>query len=108
MRFAYAAALLVSLAGMLTIDRRYRLVVFAADRRVAVRGVVTVLVGVAFFLLWDWFGVGLGIFFVGEGSYQSGLLVAPEIPVEEVGFLLLLCHLTLVLAAGAERVLGTR
>jgi lycopene cyclase domain-containing protein len=104
MRVAYGALLAVSLAGMLVLDRRYRLAVFAAPRRAA----LVLALGVAFFLAWDAAGVGLGIFFVGDGPYQSGLRVAPEIPVEEVGFLLLLCHLALVLPIAAGRVLARR
>lgn len=104
MSAAYGAALLASLAGMLVIDRRWRLVVFAAPTRAA----VVLAIGVAFFLAWDLAGIGLGIFFVGDGPWQSGLHLAPELPVEEVGFLLLLCHLSLVLAATAERLLAVR
>lgn len=104
MRVAYGAALAVSLAGMLVLDRRYRLAVFAAPWR----ALLVLAAGVAFFLAWDAAGVGLGIFFVGDGPYQSGLMIAPEIPVEEVGFLLLLCHLALVLPIAAGRLLARR
>lgn len=103
MRFAYAAALAVSLAGMLTVDRRWRLVLFARTPGAWWRGLAAVALGVAFFLVWDLAGTRLGIFFVGPGDYQSGVLVAPEIPLEEVGFLTLLCHLSLVLAAAVQR-----
>ncbi len=103
MRFAYGAALAVSLAGMLTVDRRWRLVLFARERGAMRRGLAAIAIGVAFFLVWDAAGVGLGIFFVGPGDYQSGWQVAPEIPVEEVGFLTLLSHLSLVLVAAAQR-----
>lgn len=104
MRWAYGAALAVSLAGLLVLDRRHRLAVFAAPRR----AVPVLAIGVAFFLAWDAAGVGLGIFFVGDGPYQSGLRVAPQIPVEEVGFLLLLCHLALIVPIAAGRVLARR
>lgn len=104
MRFAYGAALVVSLAGMLVIDRRLRLVWFAAPRRAALVGAV----GLVFFLAWDLTGVRTGVFFVGDGPYQSGLHVAPEVPVEELGFLLLLGQVTMCLAAAAERVVAAR
>ncbi|MDO8106302.1 lycopene cyclase domain-containing protein [Isoptericola sp. b441] len=104
MRFAYAAVLLVSIAGMLVLDRRHRLVVFAAP----LRALAVLTIGVGFFLVWDLAGIGLRIFFVGDGPYQSGVRLAPELPIEEVGFLLLLCHLALVLAAVAERVRRAR
>jgi len=104
MRFAYGAALLVSLAGMLVLDRRFRLAWFAAPRRAA----LVLGLGLAFFLVWDVAGIGAGVFFVGDGPYQSGLRVAPEVPVEELGFLLLLGQTTLCLAAAVERALAAR
>jgi lycopene cyclase domain-containing protein len=104
MRFAYGAALLVALAGMLVLDRRFRLAWFAAPRRAA----LVLGVGLAFFLVWDVSGIGTGVFFVGDGPYQSGLRVAPEVPVEELGFLLLLGQTTLCLAAAVERLLAVR
>ncbi|MCV2393028.1 lycopene cyclase domain-containing protein [Actinotalea sp. M2MS4P-6] len=104
MTLAYPAALVLSLAGMLVVDRRWRLVLFRRAPHAARRGLGALAVGVAFFLLWDLAGIRLGIFFVGDGAYQSGLLLAPDLPVEEVGFLLLLSHLSLVLAAVAERI----
>jgi lycopene cyclase domain-containing protein len=55
---------------------------------------VTVL-GVAFFLVWDAVGVGLHIFFRGDLALLTGMQLAPDIPVEELLFLLLLCYLTM-------------
>ena len=99
MRFAYAAALLVSLSGMAVLDRRYRLFVGAAPRRAA----VVLVAGVAFFLLWDLAGIALGVFFRGTTPYMTGWLIAPELPVEEVLFLVLLCWLTMNVHAAAAR-----
>ncbi len=80
-------------------DRRWRLVLFADARRAG----VALVIGVLFFLAWDAAGIAAGVFHVGDGPWQSGVRIAPEIPIEEVGFLLLLCHLALVLAAVGER-----
>jgi lycopene cyclase domain-containing protein len=52
-------------------------------------------VGVLFFLVWDIAGVGLGVFFRGETSFMTGIQIAPEVPLEEVFFLTLLCYLTM-------------
>jgi len=93
MTFAYLAALLVSIAGLGTLDFRYRVAVFAQP----LRTVATVGVAVVFFLLWDLMGVGLGIFFIGDSPYVSGVVIAPEVPVEEVFFLILLAYQTLLL-----------
>ena len=98
--FAYVAALAVSLAGMVVLDRKFRLF-FWRDAR---RATIVLVAGVLFFLLWDLAGIGLGIFFRGAGSeLMTGLLLAPELPVEEVLFLTLLCYLTMnVYSAAGE------
>lgn len=93
MQWAYLAGLVVSLAGLGTLDWRYRVALFAEP----VRTVVTLVLSVVVFLVWDFIGVGLGIFFIGDTEYLSGLTIAPEVPVEEVFFLTLLTYQTLLL-----------
>ena len=51
-------------------------------------------IGVGFFLVWDAAGIGLGIFFRGDPSLLVGVQLAPELPLEELFFLTLLCYLT--------------
>ena len=101
MSFAYLAVLLVSAAGVLLLDRRYRLFCWQDPARAA----VVLALGTVFFLLWDLAGIGLGVFFHGSGHYMTGLMLAPELPVEEFVFLLFLCELTMVLVLGAQRIL---
>ena len=91
MGILYLAALLVSLGGMVVLDRRFRLFFF--DR--PGRATIVLVVGVAFFLVWDLLGIGLGIFFRGETAFMTGILLAPELPLEELFFLTLLCYLTM-------------
>lgn len=91
MGILYLAALLVSLTGMVVLDRRFRLFFWRDARRAG----IVLAVGVLFFLVWDFAGVGGGIFFRGETSFMTGLQIAPEIPLEEVFFLTLLCYLTM-------------
>ncbi|GAB2976985.1 lycopene cyclase domain-containing protein [Frigoribacterium salinisoli] len=102
--FVYLAALLFSIFGMATLDRRFTLFVF----RDPARGAVTLLVGVVFFVVWDLVGIDLGIFFRGETSFMTGWQLYPELPVEEVFFLVLLCWLTMNVHAGARLVLARR
>jgi len=102
MSFVYLAVLLFSAAGVLIVDRRYRLFCWAEPAR----AVAVLVAGTAFFLAWDLAGIGLGVFFHGAGSYMTGLMLAPELPVEELVFLAFLCELTMVLALGAQRLLG--
>jgi lycopene cyclase domain-containing protein len=91
MSFLYLIALAVALAGMVVLDARLRLFFW----RGAVRAAVVLVVGLAFFLVWDLQGIRLGIFFRGETSFMTGWQWAPQLPVEEPFFLLLLCYLTM-------------
>lgn len=99
MTFAYLAALLVSIAGLGFLDWRYRVAVCAQPRR----ALATLGIGVAVFLAWDIAGVGLGIFFRGDAGYMTGVLLAPEVPLEELFFLILLNYQTLLLWRALER-----
>lgn len=100
----YLLGLLVSIAGLVGLDARFRLFLFAAP----VRALAVLAVGVAGFLLWDIIGISAGIFFEGNRSLLVGLDLAPQLPVEEVAFLVLLCETAMVAAAGAARVLAKR
>ena len=100
----YLVALLISLFGMVMLDRRFRLFFFADARRAA----IVLGIGVAFFLAWDLVGIGTGVFFRGETPFMTGVQIAPELPVEEVFFLTLLCYLTMNVVAGVERMLQQR
>jgi lycopene cyclase domain-containing protein len=102
MGLIYLGALLVSLTGMVTLDRRFRLY-FWADAR---RATIVTIAGLVFFVVWDLFGIGLGIFFRGETDFMTGLQVAPELPVEELFFLTLLVYVTMNLYGAATRLFG--
>ncbi|MGJ9424475.1 lycopene cyclase domain-containing protein [Nesterenkonia halotolerans] len=104
MSYLYLTGLLLAAACMLLIDRRFRLFFFR-DPRVA--AVVTV-IGVVFFLLWDFAGIGIGIFLVGHSAYMTGIMLAPEMPLEEPVFLAFLSLCTMILYTGAARLLDAR
>ena len=91
MPFLYLLALLTALTGMIVLDRRFRLFFWRSPKRAA----AVLLIGLAFFLLWDLQGIRLHIFFRGETSFMTGWQFAPELPIEEPFFLLLLCYLTM-------------
>lgn len=90
--FAYLAALLVSLGGLAALDRAHRLAFWVDWRRTA----LCLGIGVVGFLLWDGAGLALGIFARGDSPHMTGLLLAPELPVEEALFLTLLCYVALL------------
>ncbi len=104
MGILYLVALVIALFGMVMLDRRFTLF-FSVDAR---RAAIVLVTGVLFFLVWDLFGIGLGIFFRGETAFMTGLQVAPELPLEEIFFLTLLCYLTMNLFAAVSRVIGLR
>jgi lycopene cyclase domain-containing protein len=91
MQFLYLVALFIALAGMVVLDLRFALFF----RRGPVRAAIVVAIGLAFFLVWDVQGIRLGIFFRGETSFMTGWQWAPQLPLEEPFFLLLLCYLTM-------------
>ncbi|WEO79005.1 lycopene cyclase domain-containing protein [Cryobacterium sp. SO2] len=98
---AYLLALLVSLTGMVVLDRRFGLFFWRAPRAAA----VVLVLGVLFFLAWDLIGISTGIFYRGETSFMTGLQIAPELPVEEVFFLTFLCYLFMNALQGARMLL---
>jgi lycopene cyclase domain-containing protein len=103
MGFLYLGVLLLSLAGMTVLDWRYGLFFFSSP----VRAAVVLMLGIAFFLAWDLCGIHLGIFFRAEAPIMTGVVLAPELPLEEVFFLAFLCYLTMILFTGLSRRLHT-
>lgn len=98
----YLAALLVSLGCMLLLDWRFRLFFW----RDAVSAAVVTALGLVFFLVWDVAGIANGIFFRGDGAIATGLVLAPELPIEEPVFLLFLVVCTMIIYTGTTRVLA--
>ncbi|AQY02288.1 MULTISPECIES: lycopene cyclase domain-containing protein [Microbacterium] len=101
MGFVYPVVLLATLGCMLLLDRRFRLFFW----RDAVSASVVTAVGLAFFLVWDVAGIAGGIFFRGESAIATGIVLAPELPIEEPVFLLFLVVCTMIVYTGAVRIL---
>lgn len=99
----YLVALVVSLTGLGLLDYTHKLALFAGK---IWQTLVTVAVGVVFFLLWDVAGIAAGVFFRGPGPYQTGILIGLELPLEEVFFLTLLCYVILLSYLAVERRMG--
>lgn len=72
------------------------------------RAAVTLAIGVFFFLLWDVAGIALGIFFRGDSPFLSGWQLAPELPVEEFFFLIVLCYTALLVFIAARKRLAAK
>ena len=99
MPFLYLTGLLVSIAGMALLDRRFKLA-FWYDRK---RTLFTVALAVGLFIVWDVLGISLGIFLHGTSPYSLPFTLFKEFPVEELFFLTLLCYSALVIYRGAEQ-----
>ncbi len=105
MSIAYLGALVFAILGTGLLDWRHRLAFFGGT---AVRTAVIIGVAVAFFLVWDIVGIREGIFFRGSGPWMTGILLGPELPVEELFFLVLLSYSTLVSYLLASKILSSR
>jgi lycopene cyclase domain-containing protein len=92
----YAAALLVSLGCLVLLDLRFRLVF----RRAPVAATIVLSVGLVFFIVWDAVGISSGVFRHVDSNWATGILLAPQFPIEEMLFLVFLGYLTLVLLSG--------
>lgn len=98
----YLAALLVSLGCMLLLDWRFRLFFW----RDPLAATVVTAIGLVFFLAWDAVGIATGIFLRGDAVIATGIVLAPELPIEEPVFLLFLVICTMVVYSGAARLLS--
>lgn len=90
--YLYLTILLISILGLIGIDRKHRLALFNNPRAT----IASVVFAVVVFLVWDIIGISLGIFFRGNAPHLSGLLLGPELPLEELFFLILLSYNTLL------------
>jgi lycopene cyclase domain-containing protein len=101
--WAYALILCISLAGLILIDRRWHLVVFRTGSAAKKATLMTLAITTGFFLIWDIAGICLGIFFTNP-RYTLGInLLTPNLPIEEVLFLILLVYSILIINASTSR-----
>lgn len=101
--FAYGGSLLLVMGCMALLDARFRLVLW----RDAPRSLVVLGAGIGFFLLWDVVAIAQGFYHRGESEAMTGLVLAPELPVEELVFITFLCYITLVLRGLVALALGS-
>lgn len=98
----YLLAILISAAGVATLDWRFRLAAFARPVATA----LAVAAGAIFFVVWDLVGIVTGTFRIGDSPHYLGVSVAPHLPVEEIAFLVFFCYLTVVVFAAFARATG--
>ncbi|MCT1438202.1 MULTISPECIES: lycopene cyclase domain-containing protein [Brachybacterium] len=100
----YLLCLLTVLGCMVLLDRRFRLALWQAPRRAA----TVLLAGVALFLAWDLAAIAAGHYRMGDSALMSGIELGPELPLEELVFLVFLCYVTLVVRGLVDLLLGRR
>ena len=101
---AYLIALLVSAAGVAVLDARFRLAFWRAPDAAG----LSIAAGTAFFLAWDVAAIAAGIFRHRPSPLMTGIMLGPELPVEEPVFLAFFCYTALALYTGAARVVAAR
>lgn len=99
MMWLYLLALCISISGLLCIDWRHKLA-FWKDAR---RTIITLVVAIVVFIIWDLLGISLGIFYDGESTFMLPVRLLPHFPIEELFFLFLLTYVTLLLYNGFTR-----
>ncbi len=101
MGFLYLGFLLAGIGCMLLLDHRFKLF-FWHDPAIAL---LITAVGTALFLTWDIAGIAAGVFLRGEALIASGIVLAPELPLEEPVFIVFLVLCTMIVFTGAMRLL---
>ena len=98
MQWFYLIGLLIGICGLLIIDRRWKLAFWKDTKRTT----MTLATAIGVFVLWDFLGIFLGIFFHGNSEYSLPLRIAPEFPIEEIVFLFLLSYSALIIYHGVQ------
>lgn len=95
----YLLGLVVAITGIAIIDWRYKLAFWHDSKRT----IFTVLTAMLIFTLWDFLNIFLEIFRHGKSPYQLAFTLAPQFPIEEVFFLILLSYCALVIYNGVSK-----
>lgn len=88
----YLLALLIPTLCMGLLDRRFGLALWRAPRRT----LLVLALGIGYFLLWDLAAIAAGHYGMGSSAMMTGVMLAPELPLEELVFITFLCYFTLV------------
>jgi lycopene cyclase domain-containing protein len=92
-QWLYLASLVFVITCLVLVDWRFQLAFFHDLKRTA----LTLAIAVWLFIVWDIFGIKLGIFFHGDSAYTLPLRIIPDFPIEELFFLFVLTYVALLL-----------
>ena len=98
-QFAYIAALITSIGCFALIDYRYKLAFWHNKKHAA----KTILIAYGIFLVWDLLGIAFDIFMHGGSRFAMPYLLLPELPIEELFFIAMLCYSTLIIYTGLKK-----
>ena len=101
MSLVYLATVVVSGLCMALVDYRWRLALF--DRPLPTA--IVVAAGSVLFLAWDLVAIASGMYVRGESPAMTGIELLPELPLEEIAFIVFLSYLTCVLHGLFSRLL---
>ena len=93
MQWLYLISLIVVITCLVLVDRKFKLAFFHDLKRTA----LTIGVSLWLFIVWDIFGIKLGIFFHGGSQYTLPFRIIPEFPIEEFFFLFVLTYSALLI-----------
>jgi lycopene cyclase domain-containing protein len=99
----YLILLLAAAACLAAVDWKFRLCFWRSPGPAS----IVVVAGVGLFLAWDAVAIAAGVFLHGASSLMTGVLLAPELPLEEPVFLAFFSYSALLLFEAAE-VIGSR
>lgn len=99
MSFIYLLSLIFSIIGLMIIDRQYKLA-FWYDAK---RTFKTIFIVYVVFIIWDFLGIYLDIFYHGESKYSLPFVILPDFPLEELFFIFLLNYCTLIIYRGLSK-----
>lgn len=92
MQFFYLIALIVIIVCLILVDKKFSLAFFYRLKQTA----MTLALSIWLFIVWDLFGIKLGIFYHGNSLYSLPFRIVPEFPIEELFFLFVLTYSTLL------------
>lgn len=93
MQFIYLVSLIVISICLVLVDKRFTLAFFHNVKQTA----MTLALSLWLFIVWDLFGIRLGIFFHGDAQITLPFRIVPEFPIEELFFLFVLTYSALLL-----------
>jgi len=99
MQWIYLSSLIVVIGCLVLLDRRFKLAFFYKVKRTA----LTLAIAVWLFIVWDIFGIKLGIFSHGNSMYTLPYRIIPEFPIEELFFLFVLSYTALLIYRFASK-----